>query len=616
MCGIAGIVYKDRRRTCSASLIKAMCDTMVHRGPDDQGIFLKGNVALGHRRLSIIDLDTGHQPMQSADQNYTIVFNGEIYNYLELKKDLQNSGFSFRTSSDTEVILNLYRKYGAECAVRLNGIFAFAIWDDIKKELFIARDHVGVKPLYYYSDANVLVLASEIKAILESRHVNAKCNSQLVPEYFVFRQVAGESTLFKDIYALLPGHYLVLRNNNDINITKYWDINAKKKATNLSFQDALRELSSLLEQSIEMQMMSDVPLGTFCSGGIDSSLVTAIAARKAQSSINTFSVGFNELEFDETKYARIVSKKYGTSHHELRLNNNEFSEYYQKMIWQNDLPLNYPNSVLIYAISKLAKQFVTVVLTGEGADELFGGYPRYYIPSIVARLQKIPSPLRKIAGYGFRLVKDHRVDKLRTYLGMSIDNVLMYNSATMGQNNIEQYKIDIELDNFEYRKSLISDETDQSQLDRVTYIDQMTYLISILNRQDKMSMAASIESRVPILDYRIVEFANSLPDKYRQSRTQTKLILKKLAEKYLPHEVIYRKKSGFGVPIKDWFAADTGLGEIASDLVTNKSLDELQWGGNITKIIDEHRKGVLDHSELLWTATNYVLWKETFNVSL
>ena len=615
MCGIAGIVYKDRQRSGSPTLIKAMCDTMVHRGPDDHGAFAKDNVALVHRRLSIIDLSTGHQPMQSEDLNYTIVFNGEIYNYLELKKDLQNSGFSFHTNSDTEVILNLYRKYGAECAVRLNGIFAFSIWDDIKKELYVARDHVGVKPLYYYNDANVLVFSSEIKAILKSGHVKAQCNYHLVPEYFVFRQVAGESTLFKDIYALLPGSYMVLRNNSDVSITKYWDINAVNKSKNLSFQDALSRLSGLLEQSIEMQMMSDVPLGTFCSGGIDSSLVTAIAARKAHSSINTFSVGFNELAFDETRYARMVSEKYGTSHHELRLNNNEFTEYYRKMIWQNDLPLNYPNSVLIFAISKLAKQFVTVVLTGEGADELFGGYPRYYIPGIVARMQKIPAPLRKFLSYGLRLVKDHRADKLRSYLGLSIDNVLLYNSATMEQNKIQRYGIDIKSDDFIYRKSIIAGNTHRSQLDRVTFLDQQTYLISILNRQDKMSMAASIESRVPILDYRIVEFANSLPDAYRQSKTQTKLILKKLAEQYLPHEVIYRKKSGFGVPIKDWFAADNGLGEIASDLVTNKALDELQWGGDIAAIVDEHRKGEQDHSELLWTATNYVLWKETFKVS-
>jgi asparagine synthase (glutamine-hydrolysing) len=474
---------------------------------------------------------------------------------------------------------------------------------------------VGVKPLYYYNDSNALVFASEIKAILKSGCVNARCNYHLVPEYFVFRQAAGESTLFKDIHVLLPGHYMVLSADNDLKITQYWNINATQKLATVSFQEALSKLSGLLEQSIEMQMMSDVPLGTFCSGGIDSSLVTAIAAQKASSPINTFSVGFNELAFDETEYARMVSKKYNTTHHELRLGNNEFADTFRKMIWQNDLPLNYPNSVLIFAISELARKFVTVVLTGEGADELFGGYPRYYIPGIVARMNKIPAPLRKTLSAALRLLNDHRADKVRSYLGLSIEDVLLYNSATMDQTSIARYGINIGSDDFRFRKSIIANNLHGSQLDQITSLDQQTYLISILNRQDKMSMAASIESRVPILDYRIVEYANSLPDQYRQSKGQTKLILKKLAEKYLPHDVIYRKKSGFGVPIKDWFAADNGLGEIASDLVKNSALDELQWKGDIGAIVNEHRKGVYDHSELLWTATNYVLWKQTFNVS-
>ncbi len=618
MCGIVGVISKRNSTSVTPQMISSMCDIMSHRGPDDHGIFVRENIGLGHRRLSIIDLASGHQPMTSSDNRFTIIFNGEIYNYQDLKNKLQSRGAQFTTNSDTEVILELYRHYGKDCVNHLNGIFAFCIYDSQTKETFLARDHVGVKPLYYINSNNHFIFSSEIKSIFKSGLVPTECNHNKVNEYFVFRQVAGPETLFKNIHALPPGSYMSFQ-NGEISITQYWNPDQISIDNTITYDDAFERLSQILTDAIKMQMMSDVPLGTFCSGGVDSSLVTAIAAMNMSKKINTFSVGFDEKEYDESKYARMVSDKYHTQHHELRLNNAEFSSLFEKSIWNNDLPLNFANSVLIYALSSLAKQTVTVVLTGEGADELFGGYPRYMIPLIHSKFNHIPRPLRKITKYGLHILPDHRAKKLSSFIDMSPDEVLLYNSAIMSHNLMKKYGIYTKATDYEYRNTIvnkIAHNNKYTALSNVSRLDQQTYLISILNRQDKMSMAASIESRVPILDYRLVEFANSLPDSVKCSSLNPKRIFKKLAERYLPREVIYRQKSGFGVPLNNWFAANEGLGKIADEILTESSLAELEWMGNIKEIISEHKSNKCDHSEFLWSTLNYVLWKSTFNVSV
>ena len=616
MCGIVGVIFKKNTTSIDPKMISEMCEIISHRGPDDHGVYVNENVALGHRRLSIIDLASGHQPMTSPNQRYTIVFNGEIYNYQLLKRDLQSRGTKFNTNSDTEVILTLYQQYGKECVKFLNGIFAFCIYDNQQKVLFLARDHAGVKPLYYYNDDNYFIFASEIKSILKSNLVQAKCNNEKITEYFIFRDIAGTETLFKNIYALAPGNYIFIENNNLI-FGQYWDITQNSFNSEITVNDAYDKLSLLLSDAIKSQMMSDVPLGTFCSGGVDSSLVTAIAALNTSEKINTYSVGFNEQEYDESKYAKIVSRKYETNHHELRLNNSEFSSLVEKSVWQNDLPLNFANSVLIYALSRLAKKTVTVVLTGEGADELFGGYPRYMIPAIHSKLSHIPAPLIKIAKYGLGLTSDHRAKKLASFLDMQYQDVLLYNSAALSLDKVDKYGIARAANLLNHRKSLIENiMTKKTAMNAVSTLDQETYLLSILNRQDKMSMAASIESRVPILDYRLIEFANSLPDKIKCTMFKPKHMFKKLAEKYLPKEVIYRQKSGFGVPLEKWFANMDGLGKLADEVLTESCLDELQWNGDIRKIITEHKNNVCNHADFLWSALNYVQWKSVFNVSI
>jgi asparagine synthase (glutamine-hydrolysing) len=613
MCGIVGILYHDPQRKCLEEMLVKMRDLMVHRGPDDAGIYLDGSLGLGQRRLSIIGLTTGHQPMSNEDNSLWIIFNGEIYNYRTLKQTLLGRGHVFKSESDTEVILHLYEDMGEDCVHKLNGMFAFAIWDNRKRCLFLARDRMGIKPLYYAPTPKAFLFSSEIKSLFASDCISPECNDEAVPEYFLFRNVAGERTLFKGVHALLPGHSMKV-SNGEVETRQYWSPFPEEINTRISFEQAREELSCLLHDSIKIRMMSEVPLGTFCSGGIDSSLVTAIAARQVSHPINTFSVGFHEAEYDETKYAQLVSARYHTNHHEIKLDSREFADLLPKMIWQNDEPLNFANSVQIYAISKLAKEHVTVVLTGEGADELFAGYPRYQIPQLVATLQKFPQffiPLLKLAA---KVTNDHRIEKLLKFSTSSIDDTILLNNASVDR----EYLINIlninDTANIPYRlESLNKAKSLPEPVSQLSLLDQLTYLVSILYRQDKMSMAASVEARVPFLDYRIVEFANSLPIHFKLKNGKRKLIIREIAQPLLPREIITRKKSGFGVPLSDWFKSDKGIGGVLKDISVEKWNNSIHIDKSfLNKILIEHNAKKQDHSELLWSVVNYSIWYKTF----
>ena len=615
MCGIVGIINFDKSHLCLKNKIEDMCNVIKHRGPDDKGVLIDNEAGFGHRRLSIIDIGGGHQPMTTEDGLLSIVFNGEIYNYKEIRQLLEKEGSKFLTNSDTEVILESYRRYGVDCASKLNGIFAFAIWDRSSRSVYLARDHMGIKPLYYHMNNDALIFSSEIKSLFESGYLKPECNKDAIPEYFTFRHVSGERSLFKNVLSLLPGHYMIYKAGK-IDIQQYWSpLNVKHKI-DCSFNETMEKLENHLIDAVKMQMMSDVPLGTFCSGGVDSSLVTAIAAQHSNKAINTFSVGFNEAEYDETKYARMVAERYGTSHHELVLDNQEFADYLPEMVYFNDEPLNFANSVQIYAVSKLAKQHVTVVLTGEGADELLGGYPRYKIPTMVARLQALPTPVKWSVGEILSLINDHRAKKLHAYLNTPLNDVVLYNTASLSQEWKKILFPNIKSSDFKYRQDILHQiALNSSWLEKVSREDQSNYLVSILNRQDKLSMGASLESRVPFLDYRLVEFSNTINDSFKQKGTKTKHILKTLAEKYLPHEVIYRRKSGFGVPLADWFRKKEGLGQLAEDVFGQIDYSDVSTQLDIRKVLQEHRSMHHDHSEILWTALNYGLWKQKFNIA-
>lgn len=615
MCGIVGIVGREKLTIDREVFLRAR-DTMIHRGPDDAGIYQDENVMLGHRRLSIIDLGGGHQPMAAANKEVWIVFNGEIYNFRELRGELLNKGHTFHTSSDTEVILQLYLEEGTNGFTRLNGIFAFAIWDRRTQECHLVRDQMGVKPLYYAITPHGLVFASEIKTLLATTLVEPDLAIDSLSEYLIFRDVAGERTMFRGIKRLQPGHRLSITSSKLHNY-RYWSVQRKEQEVfDGTFSEAVDALEILLGDAVRMQMVSDVPLGTFCSGGVDSSLITAIATRHASEPINTFSVGFDETDFDESVYARKVAKHCGTVHHEIRISNREFADDLEKLIWHNDEPLHFPNSVHIHAVSRLARKYVTVVLTGEGADELFGGYPRYQIPSLLARWQRIPVPIRLLLKTVAHLLGDHRIEKLERYRSHPKDWDILMNSASTDTSRLGISDMIANHAITSFRRTL-SEETAGSDdpVTRLSLLDQQTYLVSILNRQDKMSMATSIESRVPFLDPRVVCFANSLPPAYKQGRLDNKRVVKALALKHLPAEVIKRRKSGFGVPLSAWFRSEDGLGALLESSLQDDLADEVFGAANLKAMLAEHRQGKTDHSDALWAALNLVLWRKAFHIS-
>ena len=609
MCGIVGLVHADAARCCDPAVITAMRDTITYRGPDDSGIHLDGSVGLGFRRLSIIDLGGGHQPMSDPDSGTWIIFNGEIYNYRENRDALLAKGYTFRTKSDTEVILNLYLERGERCVDALNGMFAFAIWDARRRTLFLARDRMGVKPLYYAETPDTFVFASEIKALFASGLVTAQCREEALTEYLLFRQVAGPDTLFKGVRSLPPGCTMTVGAGR-ARISRYWTPRPPAERPEIPYEAAVTELAALLEDSVRMRLVSDVPVGTFCSGGIDSSLVTALAARLKGDAVNTFSVGFDEADYDESAFAEQVSRQYGTIHHQLRVGNREFSDLFPRMVWHNDEPLDFANSIQIFALSELAKRHVTVVLTGEGSDELFAGYPRYRIPGLTRSYRRVPAPLRRAIA---NVTGDHRLRKLERYAAYSCDDVLLYNSSYLRPEVVAEAAPPLPLLSAGYRRECLQGTSalDLDPVSRLSLLDQETFLVSILNRQDKMSMAASIESRVPFMDYRIVEFANRLPAAHKLRRGTGKSIVKDVARRVLPASIVDRRKSGFGVPLPGWFRAGEGMGERIQALPDQPAAD-LFDRRVLRRLVDDHRAGAADHSELLWTALNVCTWRETF----
>lgn len=613
MCGIVGLMHTDHAKRCEPEMVTKMRDIITYRGPDDAGLYLDGPVGLGHRRLSIIDLGGGHQPMSNEEGSLWIVFNGEIYNYRTLREELIAKGHHFQSQSDTEVILHLYAERGEACVHALNGMFAFAIWDARRRVLFLARDRMGVKPLYYAMTPGAFVFASEIKSILASGLVSARCRDEAVAEYILFRQVAGPESLFKGVMNLPPGCALTLYDGKP-RIARYWSPRPAADRPRISYEDARQTLTDLLQDSVKLRLISDVPVGTFCSGGVDSSLVTALASRIKGDRVNTFSIGFDEPEYDESAFALMVSKAYGTIHHQLTIGNAEFSDLFPQMVWQNDEPLNFANSVQIFALSRLAKQHVTVVLTGEGSDELFAGYPRYRIPGMARIYRQVPGLLRSLAKLWGSVTRDHRVAKLDRYAACSPMETLLYNSSMLRPDMVASVYPQVLESHLDFRLSCLAgtENLGLDDLDQVSLLDQECFLVSILNRQDKMSMAASIESRVPFMDYRIVEFANRLPAAYKLRAGTGKAIVKDVARAFLPAETVDRRKSGFGVPLDRWFRSNTGMGERIMAMPEQGGSDLFDRTA-LRRLVEEHRSGKHDHSELLWTVLNFQTWKQTFH---
>jgi asparagine synthase (glutamine-hydrolysing) len=626
MCGIAGFVDTTAPAT-AGQILRRMTDRIAHRGPDDSGFLEDNPVFLGHRRLSIIDLSTGHQPIDNEDGSCSIVFNGEIFNHTDIRPGLEQAGHQYRSRSDTETILHAYEEYGPACVDRFRGMFAFAIWDRNRRELFCARDRMGIKPFYYWQKGRLFAFASEIKGLLEHPAISATLNDKLVSEYLAFGYTSGEETLFGGIRKLLPGHTLTVSTNTDeprISIRRYWDVPEPKDLGLKTDEDWISELRRRLEETVRMRLMSDVPLGMFLSGGVDSSAIAALMKRMVSTPIKTFSVGYDEAAYSELGYAKQVADAVGTDHHEVRVSMEDFFNVLPDLVWHEDEPICWPSSVSLYFVSRLASQHVKVVLTGEGSDELFGGYSRYGFYSRNHRLAQaygvapgfLRSAMRTFVDTSPLLRAGIRRKAQHTIFGRGTDIRSLYfdnfYSAFAAEERADWIRSGVQADAYaptlEYWRSAEA----RSLLGRMLYTDQKTYLVELLMKQDRMSMACSIESRVPLLDHTLVEFAASIPDRLKLNGRQAKHIFKKAVEDILPHEIVHRRKMGFPTPLRDWLM--DGRARSVFDLLRDKNgaLASVIDPSRLDDLLARHQSGQEDGTDRLWRLLNFQLWGDIY----
>jgi asparagine synthase (glutamine-hydrolysing) len=628
MCGIAGFA-SIQPEIGAPETLERMTGAIRHRGPDDSGFFRDEFVALGHRRLSIVDLALGHQPLGNETGDVWIVFNGEIFNHAELRPSLQQAGHRYATRSDTETIVHAYEQYGPAAVERLRGMFSLAIWDSKRKTLFCARDRLGKKPFYYYWDGRLFAFASEIKAIFEHPAISPRFHEALLPEYLTFGYTSGDQTLFSGIRKLMPGHHLTLRLGDarpDPEIRKYWEIPAPEESAEdrgRGDESWIAECRSRIEEGVRSRLMSDVPLGMFLSGGVDSSMIAALMKRMFSGPVKTFAVGYREAEYSELSYARQVANAIGTEHHEVTVGMEEFFGELPRLIWHEDEPIAWPSSVSLYFVSRLAAEQVKVVLTGEGSDELFAGYGRYFyylwnhrwlrayrllpgfsrnaIRSAIDRSPLLPGGLRRKLGHTF-LGRGEDIESLyldnfySAFPGVELQGLMKRGGDSPYANYLRFW----------------NERAGSTDLSRLLYADQKTYMVELLMKQDQMSMACSIESRVPFLDHPLVEFAARVPDRLKLRSGIGKYIVKKAAEGLVPHEILYRKKMGFPTPIRQWLRADAANGMLNDLLDRNGFLAEYLDLGPIANLLERHRGGTLDATDRLWRLLNLQLWGDLY----
>ncbi len=619
MCGINGIAYSPRsgKQVDEAKLV-AMRDILLHRGPDDSGIFVDGNIGLGHRRLSIVDVAHGAQPMFNGDRTCAIVYNGEVYNHADYREELESCGYEFQNRSDTETILHLYEEHGRDCVEYLRGMFAFAIWDKTKRELFIARDRFGVKPLYYVSkDDGSLYFASEIKSLLAAGAVKPEINFNALPDQLANHGTSAAETLFLGVKRLQPGHTLVWKDGR-IDIREFWDLSFEPKHETRSDAEYIEEWHDLFRESVELRLMADVPLGMFLSGGIDSSAIAAMMSTMVREPIKTFSVGFREREANELEYARLVAKKFGTDHHEITITPEQFFEALPKLVWQEDEPIGFIASVPLYFVSKLAQEHVKVVLTGEGADETLAGYGRYskalklltygekyefMTPNFVREMVK--SGVATLGGKLDRTFLTREADIENLFF----DNFGVFPKAMQAKIFTRETREKIaDLNPYTEQNSLIERSDAHDVLDKLLYADTKTYLHELLMKQDQMSMAASIESRVPFLDHKLVEFTARMPREMKLRGGMTKWVLREAMKGILPAEILNRPKMGFPVPVGNWFRHE--FKHIVDDYVlSERSLSRGIFDAKfVRELVKRHNAGE-NHDERLWSLVNFEIWQ-------
>jgi len=626
MCGIAGILEFGRDARANAGALREMCSVISHRGPDDDGFYSDGPVGIGMRRLSIVDVAGGHQPLSNEDGSSWIVFNGEIYNHLALREQLIARGHRYRTHSDTETVIHLYEEYGADCVQHLRGMFAFAIWNRNTKTLFIARDRLGIKPLYYRLTPERLLFGSEIKAVLAHGGIRPEFNRAALPEYLAFGYLSGDESFYDGILKLLPGHTMTIGPEGKADIRQYWDLDASKPHESRDETYYVQSYRELLEGAVNSHLMSDVPLGVFLSGGVDSSAVAALMTKLRREPVETFSVGYTEQTYSELPFARTVSEHIQSRHHEVRVSEQEFFGALPHLIWHEDEPIVWPSSISLYFVARLARERVTVVLTGEGADETLAGYTRYAFTLKNASMDRayrsaVPGFLRR----GLR-----NTVATSSLLGATLRRKLEHTFLAKDGNSWASFYFDNFFSAFSEaeQSELLTSEfgreaaprtayknvldywecSSGEMLQRLLYTDIKTYLVELLMKQDNMSMAASIESRVPFLDHVLVEFATRIPREVQIQGLAGKRILKKAVEDLLPHSILYRPKLGFPTPWSGWLAGPR-LETIREMLLEARSLDRGYFRrAAIEKLFNEHRAKHRDNYDRIWRLLNLELW--------
>ena len=611
-----------------------MRDVITHRGPDEAGLYCDQHAALAHRRLSIVDLSTGQQPLANEDGHVRVIFNGEIYNHGDIRRELEQLGHVYRTKSDTETIVHAYEQWGDDAVHRFRGMFAFAIWDARKRRLLLVRDRLGIKPLYWARTGSTLLFGSEVKALLASGLLASEANIAALPELLSTRYIAGTETMFVGVNKLLPGHLLSFE-QGEVRVRQYWDIptgsqNLEVKSQNLKLEGPLfvERFRTLLEESVRLRLMSDVPLGMFLSGGIDSSAIGALMARMVDRPIKTFSVGFKDRAFNELAYAREVATAIGADPHEVVIDDRDFFGALPRLVWHEDEPIAHPSSVPLYFVSKLAREHVKVVLTGEGSDELLAGYGKYprialnwragtvyqrMLPKALRRvvadqlLPMLPGRARRIAGRSFLAME-------RTAEAMFLDNFAAVRLAD--QNTLLQpASRGDQAWTRAYGSSMACFERPpegSSLLTRLLYADMKTYLVELLMKQDQMSMATSIESRVPFLDHKLVEFAATMPDDWKLRGWTTKRVLRESMKGVLPDSILSRPKMGFPVPFARWTRGQWN-GAVADVLLDRRTRDRgVIDPAAAATLLRDHQAGRTDGWDRIWMLLNLELWFRTF----
>jgi asparagine synthase (glutamine-hydrolysing) len=628
MCGIAGIVASEPLSEEDHQRLPRMRDVVAHRGPDDAGEYHDEHAALGHRRLSIVDLAAGHQPLSNENGSVWIVFNGEIYNHADVRPTLESAGHVYRTRSDTETIIHAYEQWGDSCVEHLRGMFAFAIWDGPRRRLLLTRDRLGVKPLYWARAGSRLLFGSEIKSILESGLIRAEADESRLPELLSTRYLSGAETLFKGIHRLLPGHTLVFE-QGQITIGEYWDIPAgrcNERLAAISDQEAVQQFRERLEQSVRIRLMADVPLGMFLSGGLDSSAIAALMAGMIDRPLQTFSVAFRDRAYSELDYARQVSTAIKADAHEIVIDEQDFFGALPRLIWHEDEPIAHPSSVPLYFVSELARQHVKVVLTGEGSDELLAGYAKYPKALVnwraAAAYGVLPHPLRSWIADSVVPLLPHAIARYarrsfvsmeRTPEAMFFDNFAAIGLARQRDLLAARFAGSSAADAYgPSRHYFDAPNGDSTVLDRLLYADLKTYLVELLMKQDQMSMAASIESRVPFLDHKLVEFAASLPPRLKLRGFTTKWILREAVRSILPAEILSRPKMGFPVPFGVWMRGEWG--SIARDVLLDSRSRQrgIIEPAGVERLIAAHQSGAARGADAIWSLLNLELWYRTF----